>query len=384
MPDGSVPLSTAITPAKNYFPALTGVRAIAAWMVFFYHLNPFAINSIGYRLVGEFYIGVALFFVLSGLLICLRYLDRIEFKKHWMKRYFRNRVARIYPMYLLITCLTFAASQLQASYDQSGYWQDYGVRDKLLVFGLNITFLRGFFDQFKFSGVAAGWTLTVEECFYFLAPVLLLGLRTKPLKLVLYALVLPAIGALLVTYAPHRYGFFGSYTFLFRVTFFGRCLEFLAGMGLALFLFKQGNKASKHAIYTWGGVIWIASVVGLMAWADNPALPEKGTLPVCIFLNNVVLVPGLCALFYGLIREQSSLSRLLGSKAFELLGKASYTFYLIHQGILSRFLELHISSNVIIKFLLINLVAIVLFKLVEEPLHKWLTGHYKRQQMQLA
>jgi peptidoglycan/LPS O-acetylase OafA/YrhL len=374
-------LLTPVRPAKNYFPALTGIRAIAAWMVYLHHFNPFAKSTIGWFIVNEFYIGVALFFVLSGLLICLRYIDRVDLTRHWIKRYVRNRIARIYPMYLLVTCLTFIAFQLRFYYDKDNYWQFYTVKDKLLVFGLNITFLRAFFDQFKFSGVAAGWTLTVEECFYFVAPLLLLGLRTRPLKLVGYALLFPIIGALLVKYAPHRYGFFDSYTFLFTVTFFGRCVEFLSGMGVALLLLKQGHQLFSHTLYTWVGVGWIAVVISLIAWTQNSTLSEERTLLTDICLNNVVLVPGVCALFYGLIREQSSVRRLLETKAFDLLGKASYTFYLIHQGILSRFLDLHITSNVAVKFVLTNMIAVLLFKAVEEPLHKSLAGHRRTKQV---
>jgi peptidoglycan/LPS O-acetylase OafA/YrhL len=53
-----------------------------------------------------------------------------------------------------------------------------------------------------------------------------------------------------------------------------------------------------------------------------------------IVINNVVSVPGICLLLYGLMSEPTRLSRLLGSQLFNLLGKASYAFYLIHAGVL--------------------------------------------------
>lgn len=95
-----------------------------------------------------------------------------------------------------------------------------------------------------------GWTLTVEECFYFAAPFLLVGLRKTPINLLLYGLLLPMLGAALVYYAPHPLGFFESFTFLFTLTFFGRRFEFLAGMGVALLILNRFQTMRAGAFYT--------------------------------------------------------------------------------------------------------------------------------------
>ncbi|MGY2132729.1 acyltransferase family protein [Hymenobacter sp. HD11105] len=363
-----------------YFPALTGVRALAAWLVFFHHFNPFPESSMGWRLAREWHTGVALFFVLSGLLICVRYRDKVELSNRWWKQYLLNRVARIYPMYLLLTCFTFVVLHLQPAYDVTRLWANYSMTDQLLAIVLNITFLRGFFDSFAFTGIVQGWTLTVEECFYFAAPFLLVGLRRSPINLLLYGLLLPTFGAALVYYAPHPLGFFESFTFLFTLTFFGRCFEFLAGMGVALLILNRFQAMRAGAFYTWAGLAWIIGVMGIMAWIDDPALAEeKINLPLFIFLNIGLLVPGVCALYVGLIREQSSLRRLLETKLFILLGRASYSFYLIHMGILSRFLDLHVSTNSLVKFVLTNILAVLLFKAIEVPMHRSLIKRYRWQ-----
>jgi peptidoglycan/LPS O-acetylase OafA/YrhL len=362
--------SNTVEPAKGqspkssarYFPALTGLRAIAAWLVFVHHFSPFAEGSLGRRITGELHIGVAIFFVLSGLLICGRYINSLELSVPWFIRYMRNRVARIYPLYFLVTCATFAVVQFNPAYDVMTLWSHYHIAGaKLIVIILNLTFLRGLFESFRLTGVAPGWTLTVEEIFYFLAPFMLVGLRNKPSKLFLYAAGLLGTGVCLVLFAPHPYGFFGSFEFLFDATFFGRCIEFLAGMGLALFLLKRAE-ATSNGFYTWGGLTWIVGVLGLLVWTQNT--------PSHIILNNVVLVPGICALLLGLIREQTSLQRLLATKAFQLFGKASYAFYLIHLGILSRLLDFHVSTNLLVKFLITNAIAVLLFSFIEEPLHR--------------
>jgi peptidoglycan/LPS O-acetylase OafA/YrhL len=107
-----------------------------------------------------------------------------------------------------------------------------------------------------------------------------------------------------------------------------------------------------------------------LVWTRSTSLPETEVLWQRIILNNIVLVPGICALLFGLIREQTSLQRLLATQSLELLGRASYIFYLIHMGVLSRSLDFHISSNLLIKFIITNGIALVLFKYIEEPLNK--------------
>ena len=89
---------------KEYFPALTGIRAIAALMVYMHHVNPVPDKFPEFKgFLGEFYVGVSFFFVLSGLLIGLRY-SRTEIN---LKKYIVNRVARIYPMWFILTLITF-------------------------------------------------------------------------------------------------------------------------------------------------------------------------------------------------------------------------------------------------------------------------------------
>ncbi len=154
--------------ADNYIPPLTGIRAIAAFMVFFHHANQSDFAYPLFRILNEFHTGVTVFFVLSGFLIGLRYYDTCEISGKWFRKYLKNRIARIYPMYFIITISTFAFAY---------YINDYSVYNgfpySFVLILLNVFFLRGFFDDLKFTGLAQGWTLTVEECFYFLAPLFL-------------------------------------------------------------------------------------------------------------------------------------------------------------------------------------------------------------------
>ena len=140
---------------QNYFAPLTGVTALAAYMVFFHHFNPFSVkysHTFLFHFVQELHVGVTFFFVLSGFLIAFKYMDMINFN---FKTYMIRRLARTYPMYFILTSITFIFFAFQENIENSS----------LVDYLMNITFLKGYFNPLKFSGIGQGWSLTVEETF---------------------------------------------------------------------------------------------------------------------------------------------------------------------------------------------------------------------------
>jgi len=161
-----------LMPDPKYFPALTGTRAVAAFMVYIFHFNPFIPEKFGnsiFSFFDQFNAGVPVFFVLSGFLIAARYEDSVEANSTWLKQYLLKRFARIYPIYFLLTTITFVI-----------FWLDFfplprntspSEYNSFILYLLNISFLKGFFDLFKNTGLPQSWSLTVEECFYLCASV---------------------------------------------------------------------------------------------------------------------------------------------------------------------------------------------------------------------
>ena len=95
---------------KNYFPQLTGLRAIAAYMVYFFHTlssTHIPADNVFDYILQTGYLGVSVFFVLSGFLICYRYSDNFKLSKQWFQNYMINRIARIYPLFFILTVFTF-------------------------------------------------------------------------------------------------------------------------------------------------------------------------------------------------------------------------------------------------------------------------------------
>jgi peptidoglycan/LPS O-acetylase OafA/YrhL len=374
----------------QYFAVLTGIRAIAAYMVFLSHDNPF--NTISAEgpwqlalsgFVGMLSIGVSVFFVLSGFLITVRYEQDIKLSWQWARRYLRNRVARIYPMYFLVTIATLIGTTINAGYDPSRLWKFYNLKDKVVVVFLNLTFLRGFFERYRFTMAGQGWSLTVEECFYLSAPFLLLGLRRQWRRILFYPFLLLALGLALVavgsTFHDQLFSFFGSFRFMLDWTFFGRSFEFFAGMAMALYLRRRPGTNHKGFRFTITGIIWMALCMAALTYLEHDTPNSVAIMNMLNYksylVRNVVLPVGIVLFFWGLLHEQTWLKRLLETPLFDLLGKSSYTFYLIHVGVLDFFLNDFVTTSILGKFVIINLVAIILYKLVEHPLHRLLASH---------
>ena len=98
--------------------------------------------------------------------------------------------------------------------------------------------------------------------------------------------------------------------------------------------------------------------------------------PLGKVINTLVLpLIGICPFFYGLLRENSIISKMLSSKLFLLLGKSSYVFYLIHMGVFSLLLR-KFTSNYLLIFISLNILAIILYKYVEEPVNLYIRNTF--------
>ena len=383
---------------QNYIPALTGVRAMAAYLVFISHYcDQFDENfpHIIRRFLGEFHIGVSIFFVLSGFLITFRYYNSFHLTGEWFKQYLKNRVARIYPMYALLTLAAFTYFFVTGDTSITK-----GSRDPIALLVLNITFLRGFFYQFWNTGIAQGWSLTVEECFYFSAPIIfLIAKRYNKFYIQPVVITLFAIGMFLIFRHVNFHGFFGNLTFVMLYTFFGRCFEFFVGVQLARYVLKKGFTRTNKFNFTYSGFLLIFVCVFIMA-LQPPIKPWIAGLetPIGIITNNYLLCIAVALFFYGILTENTLFKRFLALPFIELLGKSSYIFYLIHLGwmytLLSRWIGVNLNDyafslydkwdvdwhspfeynwlNLLYIFVLLNVIAVTLFKLIEEPLNHYI------------
>lgn len=347
---------------SRHIPALTGLRAVAAYLVFLHHYNPASPGTFAHRLFAQGYIGVSLFFVLSGFLIFHRYADTYFAQINWSWwRYGQNRFARIFPLYALLLFVTVSVNAAL------------GRPIRLPILGLNLTLLKGFFEEYKFSGIAQSWSLTVEVCFYLLAPFLFIDLRRWGVVrltagLLGIGLLLWATVRQLTWHGEFTRGLFGSLPFMLFYTFFGRAFEFVVGMWLA-HRWRQIQRP-RYRFATSSGlvvlsvcVVWQASVTML---TSNPTI----LLWSEVVVYNWVMPVGIGVFFLGLLREKSIIRSALSLPVLQALGKSSYAFYLIHIGVIADGLQKIGVTNKWLLFGALVLVAHCLFVFIENPLNR--------------
>ena len=169
---------------------IQGLRAIAVSLVLVYHLAP-------HTLTGGF-TGVDVFFVISGFLITLHLLERMPAHPRDLGMFWSRRVRRLLPASLLVLAVTLAGSRLVAPETQ---WENTARQARAAVlYVVNWLLARDAVDYLAAenapSPVQHFWSLSVEEQFYFVWPVLILllgalarAMRRRPLPVVLAGLV---------------------------------------------------------------------------------------------------------------------------------------------------------------------------------------------------
>ncbi len=347
------------------FPPLTGLRAVAAFIVFFHHLQLHTRNNWLTGLQYTFYFGVTIFFVLSGFLITWHYYKDLNFSGKWFLDYLIKRFARIYPVYFLVLTVVIL---LQHNYDKIFLLQNY-------------TLTHNLFFLFKSHGMAIkpSWTLTVEECFYLLAPLIFWLIRKSNIYIPL-SLTLLIAGILLLTYGD---GSIENTVFVvIWLTFFGNALAFYAGIFLALKMRKKEPLAfeeRKGIKFTAIGIAGIIIADAVLDVGHHQPVPQTFLWRI---VGNIILLPfPVAVLLYGLIKERTVVSRVLSGNLFRLFGRSSYVFYLIHLPVIDyigkpyiypHFIHSGYDIYVLSTFLITLTISMLLYKFFEHPMNNWI------------
>lgn len=305
------------------FDALTGFRALAATLVFVYHNRKYWRTNLHpefLRLINEFHIGVALFFVLSGFLLAYTYGEKPLRSSKDYRRYVLVRMARIFPLYWLI---------LTAYYVDPKFGKfDFSI--------LTYTLTHGFSNVLNLKGVAQAWSLSVEFTFYLILP-FLCNLENKRLIYLVSALFFCSglfwlIGELWYRINGNPFQFFMPIKFLLGSTFAGRWSEFLAGMLLARALKNKDDwKFFWNFRYkTWVGFFGILITAYVIGLFQQDIFHHGTDHPVGYLIHMIVLPVFIIITLAGLMDEHTRISEFFSSSYMVLLGNASFAFYLIH------------------------------------------------------
>lgn len=172
--------------ARRFFPQLEGMRAVAAIAVLTTHVS-FQTGAVDTAvlgpIVGRLDLAVALFFGLSGFLLWHPWARsaRTEAPRPDIGRYFRHRIVRIWPAYIVVVVLVLTLLPDAKGAD-------------LTVWLANLTLTQVFVSLSLTAGLTQMWSLSVEVAFYLLLP--LIGLALVRLRGDLARLRIPAILAM--------------------------------------------------------------------------------------------------------------------------------------------------------------------------------------------
>ncbi|UYZ64335.1 acyltransferase family protein [Hymenobacter weizhouensis] len=353
---------------KTYAPALTGLRALAAFLVFIFHyrteLAPATTRpgQVVLAFISEFHIGVSIFFTLSGYLLCRRYFDQSPATRQEFSTFYLRRFARIYPLFFLLTVAYFLLDPTQTGMKEAT-WQRH--------FVANITLLKGFSEGLYLTGISPSWSLAVEESFYLLIPLLFVLAQRYTIAIWVLCVVYLAGLGLVLSYFVAEFGVLETPRFVLVGTFLGRSAEFLIGAAFARLLPARVPHATRLGLATLGAVLLVLVVVKLFLQLTVSIESLWG-----VAVNNWLLPWGTGLLLHGLATQPGGLlQHLLSTQPAQVLGKSSYAFYLLHMGMLPNLVLPFFKSHVPLFWAILAycvlawVLSIGLYYLVESPLH---------------
>lgn len=333
-----------------YYPQLDLLRFVAVLAVIASHWRPES-------WVDDFQLGrlgVDLFFVISGFLISRILLVQKQQNKHWwpkLKTFFIRRVLRIFPIYYTVVLI--------------GYFFTGGHFQEAILWNLSYTSNFYMLQLDQFAGTMSHfWSLSVEEHFYLLWPLLILLSPRKRLWSVMIFMLLLGVGSRLFFYTQ-------GYSLLNTYIFTSSCFDALAGGGLlALYLFKRPDlqQAAISRRTQWlsigGGCLLLFCSFTFHA---SPYFTSWENTVLLRLLSTLVFIQ----LISHLIRSSSSILR---QPQLVLFGKLSYSMYLWHNLIPGLLLGVKPFLSSTPRFILYLIILMLLsygsYRLIELPFNQ--------------
>jgi peptidoglycan/LPS O-acetylase OafA/YrhL len=298
----------------GYVPALDGVRALAVLAVVAFHFGA------GWLPGG--YVGVDVFFVLSGFLITtLLLLEHERTGRLDLPAFWGRRARRLLPaLLLLVACLAIWAATLATPEQASALRAD---AIAALLYVANWWFVvdaQDYLQAGEPSLLLHTWSLGVEEQWYVVAPLLLLVLlrrHASTRRLLAVVLTLAAASALLMLVlgnagASHARVYYGTDTRVFAL---------LLGCAAAVLIHRRGLPGRRAADAAGvAGLLVLGTAATLMA-ADSPAVLRGGLL---------LVAAGSVGLVVAAATPSTYTARALSLPPLVLVGVLSYGLYLWH------------------------------------------------------
>ncbi|MDC1251200.1 acyltransferase [Gammaproteobacteria bacterium] len=329
----------------NYRPEIDGLRAIAVLPVIFFHA--------GIELFSGGFVGVDVFFVISGYLITKIILTDLEQDKFRIVTFYERRARRILPalFFIIFSCLPFAYFILDPS-----ALVDFG--ESLVAvptFLSNVLFWseRGYFGgATELKPLIHTWSLAVEEQFYLVFPIILMvfwfHLRKWTGPFILFLIVCSLYLSWFLTELHFETAFYLP---------LARAWELMVGSAAAYYgirLANLGNQYSSILSITGLSLIFYA-VLNFDGTTNFPGY--AATMPV--FGTFLLIIAG---------PSRNLVNRVLSSRWLVNIGLVSYSLYLWHQPVFVFFRHLSLSEYIIIFGIPLSiLLSLFTYRFIETP-----------------
>jgi peptidoglycan/LPS O-acetylase OafA/YrhL len=297
-------------PLKTKYRAIDGLRGIAAILVILFHVK-WSNHLTDNNLVGNGYLAVDLFFILSGFVIAANYLDRIarwtDFGTFILTRFFR-----LYPVHVatLTTLVAIEIIKLVAIRDLGiapGGQPPFSGTNSVSGLIANVLLFQGFQFNGELTWNGPSWSISCEFFIYWVfALAAWAGLhRKRSFSFLIGALALLSYGTLAVSFNTLDLTSWGPV----------RCLSgFFLGMLIPKILSRVAS--SKYYTDAWVQVFAVSATVLAIGAMSGPAV----VLSVPLMFLSVVL----------LTSDRGPVARFLQSKPLQFLGRISYSVYMLH------------------------------------------------------
>jgi peptidoglycan/LPS O-acetylase OafA/YrhL len=376
------PEESSASPARGYRPALDGVRAVAVLAVIAYHFTDW--------LPGGF-LGVDIFFVLSGYLITTLLLsERVRRGRIDLGSFWARRARRLLPALLIMVVAVAVVIAQTAAPNTLGARR--GDLIATVFYFANWHFIevgQSYFAQFNgVSPLEHMWSLAIEEQFYLLWPLILMGAvlkwrgRVRPLLWLMGGGAVASAALMISSYSstnPSR-AYFGTDT---------RAYALLLGAFLATVVFVAPQVLTSEKVRRAVSLAWLPIVVlvgiALAGMKDQTGFYYQGGA----FVFALVVV-GL--LLVVEVSPRSLPGRLLSLPPVRWIGMISYGLYLWHWPMIlwlrdtSRIADPHVRQ--LVALLLTFAAATASFYIVERPIRAgrapWLGRSTKRLAVAVA
>lgn len=356
-------------------PGLDGIRALAFLLVFSLHTD--------YVYIG--WVGVQLFFVLSGFLITnilLRMKETLG-ARDFFKKFYGRRFLRIFPVYYFYLLIMFIVTAILISY---GYRINY-----MQLFQDQLPYALAYvYNFFNASSAYTGeswlvghlWSLSVEEQFYIIWPLLIFLTPKKHLKKLFIAAILAGpLFRMGISFLYKYYDLpflYSDYSVVIYVLPFSQ----LDAFGLGAFISRFEIPKARLQFFA---LLLLLPIIGFATihystgdWGTSTALGFPWPLSKDLkqvwgysYLNYI------CVLLIYLVVKEKFFLRVLDNKFLSYLGKISYGLYVYHFGIVwfvRRIRDFGIPEPIakpltlVISAVLVYIVASLSYKYLEKPI----------------